>query len=53
VIDPDAFRAAAKKQLLDLAKTVPLGKMTDEMEKAVREIAGENIDTPLTNGRPN
>jgi hypothetical protein len=51
--DPDAFRASAKKQMVDLAKTVPLGPMSPKMEKDVRAYASETIDNLLTNKPPN
>jgi hypothetical protein len=51
--DPDAFRAAAKKQSLDLATAVPLGPMSPTMEKDVRAFAHETIDNLLTNKPPN
>ena len=50
--NPDAFRAAARTQLQELAMTVPLGPISPKMEKDVRRFARENIGTLLTNKAP-
>ena len=51
--DPDQYRAGLKKQLLEMADTVPLAPMSPMREKKVRSFVRETVDTLTTNNVPN
>jgi hypothetical protein len=51
--DPDHYRAGLKKQLLEMADTVPLAPMSPMREKKVRAFVRETVDTLTTNNLPN
>jgi hypothetical protein len=51
--DPDAFRAAAKTQLLELVQTISMAPISPEMEKDVRAFASQTISNLLTTGPRN
>ena len=51
--DPDKYRVGLKKNLLEMADTVPLAPMSPMRQKKVRAFVRETINTVLTNSRPN
>jgi hypothetical protein len=51
--DPDGYRSAIRKQLLEIADTMPLAPMAAAREKKVRAFVKETVGDLLINQRPN
>ena len=51
--DPDKYRVGLKKNLLEMADTVPLAPMSPMRQKKVRAFVRETVDTLTTNNLPN
>ena len=47
--DPDKYRVGLKKNLLEMADTVPLAPMSPMRQKKVRAFVRETVDTLTTN----
>jgi hypothetical protein len=51
--DPDGYRSAIRKQLLEIVDTMPLTPMAAAREKTVRAFVKETVGDLLINQRPN
>jgi len=51
--DPDKYRSDVRKELLELADTMPLAPMSAAREKKVRAFVKDTVGNLLTNQRPN
>jgi hypothetical protein len=51
--DPDKYRVGLKKNLLEMADTVPLAPMSPMRQKKVRAFVRGTVDTLTTNSRSN
>jgi len=51
--DPDKYRSDVRKELLELADTMPLAPMSAAREKKVRAFVKETVGNLLINQRPN
>jgi hypothetical protein len=51
--DPDGYRSAIRKQLLEIVDTMPLSPMPVAREKKVRAFVKETVGDLLINQRPN
>jgi hypothetical protein len=51
--DPDKYRVGLKKNLLEMADTVPLAPMSSMRQKKVRAFVRGTVDTLTTNSRSN
>jgi hypothetical protein len=51
--DPDGYRSDIRKQLLEIADTMPLAPMAEPRERKVRAFVKETVGDLLINKRPN
>ena len=51
--DPDGYRSDIRKQLLEIADTMPLAPMAAPRERKVRAFVKETVGDLLINKRPN